>query len=100
MLTFGFETIVYNVSESTGSVDLGIFFISGNAGEFVPHVNVSTIDGTATGKYCTSNGYAFALYNTLHSNIQAVVVKQTMCLLWSSQSLLHLLIEFRISLLE
>ena len=43
---------MYDVSESDGSVDLGIFFISGNAGEFVPHVNVSTVDGTATGKYC------------------------------------------------
>ena len=39
------------MSESAGSVSLGIFFISGNAGEFVPHVNVSTVDGTATGKY-------------------------------------------------
>ena len=47
VLTFGFE---YNVSESAGSVNLGVFFISGNAGEFVPHVNVSTVDGTATGK--------------------------------------------------
>ena len=52
VLTFGFEPVVYNVRESIGSVDLGIFFISGNAGEFVPHVNVSTIDGTAICKYC------------------------------------------------
>ena len=54
MLTFGFEPtgIVYNVSESAGSVNLHISFISGNTGEFVPHtyVNVSTVDGTATGK--------------------------------------------------
>ena len=57
VLTFGFEPTEYNVSESTGSVDLGIFFISGNAGELVPHVNVSTVDGTATGKHSTlSNG--------------------------------------------
>ena len=51
VLTFGFEPLVYSVSESIGSVDLGVFFISGNAGEFVPHVNASTNDGTATGKY-------------------------------------------------
>ena len=43
---------MYNVSESVRSVDLGIVFISGNAGEFVPYVNVSTEDGTAIGKYC------------------------------------------------
>ena len=43
------------MSESIGSVDLGISFISGNAGEFVPHVNVSTVDGTATGKYYIHN---------------------------------------------
>jgi hypothetical protein len=51
VLTFGFDPVVYSVSES-GSVDLGVFFISGNAGQFVPHVNASTVDGTATGKYC------------------------------------------------
>ena len=39
------------MSESIGSVDLGVFFISGDAGQFVPHLNASTIDGTATGKY-------------------------------------------------
>ena len=43
---------MYDVSESVGSVDLGIVFISGNAGVFVPHVNVSTVDGTANSKYC------------------------------------------------
>ena len=43
------------MSESAGSVDLSISFISGDAGEFVPHVNVSTVDGTATGKYSTLN---------------------------------------------
>ena len=42
---------MYSVSESIGSVDLGIFFIDGNAGHFVPHMNASTVDGTATGKY-------------------------------------------------
>ena len=51
VLTFGFEPVVYNVSESAGSVSVSISFISGDAGEFVPHVNVSTVDGTATGKY-------------------------------------------------
>ena len=51
VLTFGFEPVVYSMSESIGSVDLGVFFISGDAGEFVPHVNASTNDGTATGKY-------------------------------------------------
>ena len=50
-LIFGFEPIVYSVSESVGSLDLGVSFISGNAGQFMPHVNVSTADGTATGKY-------------------------------------------------
>ena len=43
---------MYNVSEGVESVNLGIFFISGNTGGYVPHVNVSTVDGTATGKYC------------------------------------------------
>ena len=38
------------MSESAGSVNLGISFISADAGEFVPHVNVSAVDGTATGK--------------------------------------------------
>ena len=42
---------MYDVSESVGSVDLGVVFISGNAEEFVPCVNVSTVDGTATSKY-------------------------------------------------
>ena len=37
---------MYNVRESEGSVDLGVIFISGSAGEFVPYVNVSTEDGT------------------------------------------------------
>lgn len=41
---------MYSVRESVGSVDLGIFFISGNAGQFVPHMNASTVQGTATGK--------------------------------------------------
>ena len=51
VLTFGFEPTEYNVNEGDGSVDLSIFFISGNAGEFVPHVITSTVDGTATGVY-------------------------------------------------
>ena len=51
VLTFGFEPIEYSVNEGDGSVDLDISFISGNAGEFVPHVIKSTIDGTATGVY-------------------------------------------------
>ena len=38
------------MSESVGSLDLGVFFINGNAGQFVPHLNASTADGTATGK--------------------------------------------------
>ena len=53
VLTFGFEPTEYNVSENARSVNLGISFISGNAGEVVPHMNVSTVDGTATSKYCT-----------------------------------------------
>ena len=54
-LIFGFEPTVYNVSENAGSEDLGIFLITGNAGEFMPHVNVSTVDETATSKPCNSN---------------------------------------------
>ena len=49
VLTFGFEPVAYNVSEDVGSVALGVFF-SGDAGEFVPHVITSTVDGTATGQ--------------------------------------------------
>ena len=49
VLTFGFEPTDYSVNEGNGSVDIGIFFISGNAGEFVPHAITSTVDGTATG---------------------------------------------------
>ena len=51
VLTFGFEPTVYSVNEGDGPVDLGIF-ISGDAGEFVPHVTTSTVDGTVTGGYC------------------------------------------------
>ena len=36
------------MNERAGSVALGIVF-SGDAGEFVPHVITSTVDGTATG---------------------------------------------------
>ena len=52
VLTIGFELTEYSVNEGDGSVDLGISFINGNSGEFVPHVITSTIDGTATGGYC------------------------------------------------
>ena len=51
VLTFGFEPTEYSVNEGDGPVDLDILFISGNAGEFVPHVITSTVDGTATGTY-------------------------------------------------
>ena len=51
VLTFGFEPTEYSVNEGDGPVDVGIFFISGNAGEFVPHVITSTVDGTAIGWY-------------------------------------------------
>ena len=51
VLTFGFEPTDYSVNEGDGSVDVDIFFISGNAGEFVPHVITSTADGTAIGWY-------------------------------------------------
>ena len=37
------------MSEGAHSVALGVFF-SGDAGEFVPHVITSTVDGTATGQ--------------------------------------------------
>ena len=50
VLTFGFDPIVYSESESVGSLNLGVSFISGDAGQFVPHLNASTVDGTATGK--------------------------------------------------
>ena len=51
VLTFGFEQTEYFVSESIGSLDLGVFFIDVNAGQFVPHLNASTVDRTATGKH-------------------------------------------------
>ena len=38
------------MSESVGSLDLGVFFIDGNAGQFVPHLNACTVDESATGK--------------------------------------------------
>ena len=50
VLTFGFEPVVYDESENVGTVNLGILFINGDPGEFVPHVNASTVDGTATSK--------------------------------------------------
>ena len=54
----GFEPDAYNVSESVGSINLSVSFISGNYGEeFVPHVNASTIDGTATGSKYLINLY-------------------------------------------
>ena len=55
VLTFGFEPTEYSVNEDDGSVDIGIFFISGNAGEFVPHVITNVSDGTATGGYYVHN---------------------------------------------
>jgi hypothetical protein len=53
------------VSESVGSrsVTLGISFISGSAGELMPHVNASTVDGTATGKYFIN--IIIIIYNTV-----------------------------------
>ena len=47
-LLFRFESAAYNVSEGAGHIILCIVF-SGDAGEFVPHVTTSTVDGTATG---------------------------------------------------
>ena len=49
-LVFGFEPTEYNVNEGAESVSLGITFSSGNAGEFVPNVILSTQDGTAISK--------------------------------------------------
>ena len=49
-LVFGFEPTEYSVNEGDGSVSLGIAFSSGNAGEFVPHVILSTRDRTAISK--------------------------------------------------
>ncbi len=49
VLIFGFDPVIYSMRESVGSVDLGVFFISGNIRQFVPHVNVSTVPGTAIG---------------------------------------------------
>ena len=50
VLSFGFEPIVYSVNESAGSTDLHIFF-NGDPGVFVPHVNISTVDITASSQY-------------------------------------------------
>ena len=51
-LRVGFQQTAHTVSESIGSVNIqfGVSFVSGSAGELVPHVNASTVDGTATGK--------------------------------------------------
>ena len=49
-LVFGFEPTEYSVNEGAGGVSLGITFSSGDAGEFVPHVILSTQDGTAISK--------------------------------------------------
>ena len=54
VLTFGFVLAQHNINESAGSVNLSVHF-SGHAGEFVPHVNVSTFDGTATGNLSITN---------------------------------------------
>ena len=48
-LVFGFNPTEYSIDEGDGSVSLSISF-SGDAGEFVPHVIVSTQDGTAISK--------------------------------------------------
>ena len=49
-LRVGFQQTAHTVSESIGSINIGVSFVSGSAGELVPHVNASTVDGTATGK--------------------------------------------------
>ena len=92
---------MYDVSESVGSVDLGVIFISGNAGELVPHVIASTVDGTATGPGKYKHYIALGLHPVLlfYSKSQAVivVVKQTTSLLLISQSLSHPLTDIRMS---
>ena len=80
---------MYSVRESVGSVDLGVVFISGNAGQFVLHVNASTVHGTATGKITSLTLHWVSLY----SNSQAVLTT----LLWLiDQSFLLMLIEIKI----
>ena len=64
VLTFGFDPIVYSMWERVGSVDLGVFFISGNAGHFVPHVNASAFHGTATGKITSLTYYCIGCHCT------------------------------------
>ena len=49
VLTFGFLFTLLNTIESAGSVTLSIHF-SGNAGEFMPYMNVFAVGGTATGE--------------------------------------------------
>ena len=53
---------MYSVNEGDGSVDLSIFFIAGNAGEFIPHVITSTIDVTAAGATCYCGNYMCSSY--------------------------------------
>ena len=82
---------MYSVREHVGSVELGVFFISGNAEHFVPHVNASTVHGTATGKNYFIN--IILHWVSLYSNSQAVLTT----LLWLiGQSFLQMLIEFNI----
>ena len=52
---------MYSVNEGDGSVDLSIF-ISGNAGEFIPHVITSTIDVTASGASCYYGNFMCSSY--------------------------------------
>ena len=77
VLTFGFEPVVYDVSESVGSVDLGVVFISGNAGVFVPHVNVSTEDGTASSKICIN-----IVLSMCNDTTMIVMYKTLICRQW------------------
>ena len=67
------------MSENVGSLDLGVFFISGNAGQFVPHLNASTVDGFAIGRISIYTIAVMLLCNVLYPNSQAVAVvaKQT-----------------------
>ena len=65
VLTFGFSFALLNAIESAGSVTLSVHF-SGNAGEFVPYINVSAVGGTATGEYYTFvSAYSSSSYTDL-----------------------------------
>ena len=43
---------MYGVNEGDGSVNLGISFISGNAGEYVPHMITSTAESDGSANCC------------------------------------------------